>query len=100
MLGWNGTRAWWLNHGLGFFSWLYLGSLVRVPTSLNAIRYVEFLGNHLHSFMLFCYPHGNGVFLQYNCLSHKSRLANGWFDEHSSDFSIINWPPRSPDLPY
>ncbi|GFX89678.1 transposable element Tcb2 transposase [Trichonephila clavipes] len=29
---------------------------------------------------------------------YKSRLANGWLKEHSSDFSVINWPPRSPDL--
>ncbi|GFV63970.1 transposable element Tcb2 transposase [Trichonephila clavipes] len=42
--------------------------------------------------MLLCYPHGNGVFQQNNCVSHKSQLATGWLDEHSSDFSIINWP--------
>lgn len=82
----------------GVFSWHSLGSLVRVPTSLNAIRYVELLGDHLHPFMLFCYPHGNGVFQQDNCTSHKSRLATGWLDEHSSDFSVMNFPPRSPDL--
>ncbi|GFY26318.1 transposable element Tc1 transposase [Trichonephila clavipes] len=42
----------------GVFSWHCLGSLVRVPTYLNEIRYVELLGDHLHPFMLFCYPHG------------------------------------------
>ncbi|GFT83658.1 uncharacterized protein TNCV_2825911 [Trichonephila clavipes] len=41
---------------------------------LNAIRYVELMGDHLHPFMLFCYPPGNGVFQQDNCSSHKS-----WF---------------------
>ncbi|GFT08696.1 juvenile hormone acid O-methyltransferase [Trichonephila clavipes] len=30
--------------------------------------------------------------------SHKSRLVTGWLDEHFSDFSVINWPPRGPDL--
>ncbi|GFY00355.1 uncharacterized protein TNCV_1663941 [Trichonephila clavipes] len=40
----------------------------------------------------------NGVFQQDNCTSHKSRLATGWLEEHSSDFSVINWPPRNPDL--
>ncbi|GFU55636.1 transposable element Tcb2 transposase [Trichonephila clavipes] len=35
-----------------------LGSLVRVPTSLNEIRYVELLGDHFYPLMLFCYPHG------------------------------------------
>ncbi|GFW16350.1 glycine receptor subunit alpha-3 [Trichonephila clavipes] len=91
-------RAWWLNHGLGCFIVALFGSLVRVPTSLNAIRSIELLGDHLHPFILFCYPHGNGVFQQDNCTSHKSRLATGWLDEHSSYFSVINWPPRRSDL--
>ncbi|GFV35515.1 transposable element Tcb2 transposase [Trichonephila clavipes] len=46
----------------------------------------------------FCYPHGNGVFQQDNCTCHKSRLATGWLDEYSSDFSVRNWPARSQDL--
>ncbi|GFT79010.1 transposable element Tc1 transposase [Trichonephila clavipes] len=33
-----------------------------------------------------------------NCTSHKYWLATGWLDENSSEFSFINWPPRSPDL--
>ncbi|GFX83494.1 transposable element Tcb2 transposase [Trichonephila clavipes] len=37
------------------------------------------------------------VFHQDTCVSHNSCLATGWLDEHSSDFSIINWPPRSSD---
>ncbi|GFY31561.1 transposable element Tcb2 transposase [Trichonephila clavipes] len=40
-------------------------------------------GDHLHPFMLFCYPHSNGVYQQDNCTSQKSRLATGWLDEHS-----------------
>ncbi|GFS78679.1 transposable element Tc1 transposase [Trichonephila clavipes] len=32
------------------------------------------------------------------CTSQKCRLPTGWLDEHFSDFSVINWPPRSPDL--
>ncbi|GBN70977.1 hypothetical protein AVEN_172925-1 [Araneus ventricosus] len=27
-----------------------------------------------------------------------SQLATAWLDEHSSDFSVMNWPPRSPVL--
>ncbi|GFW26437.1 transposable element Tcb2 transposase [Trichonephila clavipes] len=47
--------------------------------------------------MLFCYPQGNEVFQQENCISHKSRLVTGWLGEHSSDLHVINWTPRSPD---
>ncbi|GFV25441.1 transposable element Tcb2 transposase [Trichonephila clavipes] len=76
----------------GVFSWLCLGSSVHVPTPLNAIRYAELLGGSLHPLMLFCYPHSNGVFQQDNCTSHKSQLSTGWLYEHSSNFSVTNWP--------
>ncbi|GFU62082.1 uncharacterized protein TNCV_4893001 [Trichonephila clavipes] len=37
-----------------------------------------------------------GSIMQDNCTSPKSsRLATDWLDEHSSDISVINWPPRS-----
>ncbi|GFU56760.1 transposable element Tcb2 transposase [Trichonephila clavipes] len=62
------------------------------------VRYIEFLEDHLRPFMLFCYPHYNGVFQQDNCTSHKFWLATGWLDELSCDFTVINLPPRSPDL--
>ncbi|GBN74954.1 hypothetical protein AVEN_7904-1 [Araneus ventricosus] len=82
----------------GVFNWQFLVSLVLVPTSYNVIRYVELLGDLLHPFIFYCHPHGNGVFQQDNCTSHMSRLATAWFYEHSSDFSVMNWPPRSADL--
>ncbi|GFV82147.1 transposable element Tcb2 transposase [Trichonephila clavipes] len=40
----------------------------------------------------------NPSFQQDNCTSHKSRLATGLLDEHSSDFSVLNWSPRSPGI--
>ncbi|GFV16150.1 transposable element Tc1 transposase [Trichonephila clavipes] len=79
----------------GVFSWYCLRSLERVPTSLNAIRDVELLGDHLHSFRQFSYPQGYGVFQQDNCTFHMSWLATGWLDEHSSDFSFMNLAPRT-----
>ncbi|GBM03926.1 hypothetical protein AVEN_185419-1 [Araneus ventricosus] len=53
----------------------FLGSLVLVPTSLNEIRYVELLGDHLHPSMLYSHPHGNGVFQEDICTCHRSLLA-------------------------
>ncbi|KFM62254.1 hypothetical protein X975_06523, partial [Stegodyphus mimosarum] len=48
--------------------------------------------------MVPCHSHGNGVSQHDNCTSHRCRLATEWLDEHTSDFSVINWLPRSPDL--
>ncbi|GFW80700.1 transposable element Tcb2 transposase [Trichonephila clavipes] len=71
----------------GVFLWHCMGSFERIPNPLNAIRYLELLGDHLHPLMPFCYPHG---FQQGNCTSYKSRLATGWLEDQSSDFSVIN----------
>ncbi|GFU26547.1 transposable element Tcb2 transposase [Trichonephila clavipes] len=48
--------------------------------------------------MLLCYPPCNGVFQQDKCTSHMSRLSTGWLYEHPSDFSVINWLLKSPEL--
>ncbi|GFV48691.1 transposable element Tcb2 transposase [Trichonephila clavipes] len=80
------------------FSCHFLGSLVHVPTSRNVIWNIELLGDYLHTFMMLSYAHGNGVFQQDNCTSYRYRLDTGWLDEHYSNFSVINWPPKSPDL--
>ncbi|GFU19385.1 transposable element Tcb2 transposase [Trichonephila clavipes] len=38
------------------------------------------------------------IFKQASCTFYESRFAAGWLDEHSSDFSVINWPSRSLEL--
>ncbi|GFV40518.1 transposable element Tc1 transposase [Trichonephila clavipes] len=72
--GYGGVAQSWS----GLFLWPCLGSLARVPTSFNAIRCVELLGHHPDPFMLFCYPHRNGVFQQNNCTSRPGWLLAGW----------------------
>ncbi|GFV27723.1 transposable element Tcb2 transposase [Trichonephila clavipes] len=67
------SRPWWLNDGQGYF-FVAPFKIFGVCTKL---------------------PQCN---LKDNCTSHESRLATGWLDEYSSDISVINWPPRSPDL--
>ncbi|GFX26918.1 DDE_3 domain-containing protein [Trichonephila clavipes] len=101
MPDWNCTRAWWLNHSLGcYFVTLFgiFGASTTLP-QFNLVRRV--VGwSPLSVYMLFFYPHGNRVSQLDNCTSHKSRLATGWLDKQSSNFYVINWPPRSPDNSY
>ncbi|GFW41891.1 DDE_3 domain-containing protein [Trichonephila clavipes] len=98
MPSWKCTRAWGLNHGLRCFFVALFGIFGACTNLSQCYRYVDLLGDPLRPFMLFCYPHGKGVFQQDNCTSHKSRLATEGLDEDSSDFSVIKWPPRSLDL--
>ncbi|GFX60090.1 DDE_3 domain-containing protein [Trichonephila clavipes] len=98
MPGWNCTRALWLSRSLGcFFVALFgiFGSCTNLPQCNSVRRVAERSPPSVYAVLLSA---RNGVFQQDNCTFHKSRLATGWLDEHSSDFSVINWPPRSPDL--
>ncbi|GFW16362.1 glycine receptor subunit alpha-3 [Trichonephila clavipes] len=52
------------SHGVSVMIWGVSSYqfLVLVPTSLNAIQYIELLGDHLHQLMLYSPPHGNVLF--------------------------------------
>lgn len=82
----------------GAFCWKFWEFLVLVLILLNAIRYVELLGDHLNPFKSSCHPHGNRAFLKDNFSSNRFRTVTAWLDEQSFDFSATNWLPRSPDL--
>ncbi len=42
------------------------------------------------------YPSCDGYFQQDNTSCHKAQII--WFLEHDNDFTILKWPPESPDL--
>ncbi|GFT02582.1 transposable element Tcb2 transposase [Trichonephila clavipes] len=84
-------------HGGSIMVWFFFVAMFGNLPQCNSVRRVITITS-IHTFMMFCYPHGNRVFPQDNCASQKSQLVTGWLDEHSSDFSVINYPPRSPDL--
>lgn len=56
---------------MAVISWAFLRSLVFILISLNAIRYVELLGDHLHPFLSFCHPYGQ----QDNCSSNRFQFV-------------------------
>ncbi|GFX60675.1 transposable element Tcb2 transposase [Trichonephila clavipes] len=59
----------------GIFPWHCLESLVRVPTSLNTIRYVEWPIDHLNPFMLFCNPH---ALMEFSYKTIAPPTSPGW----------------------
>ncbi|KAK3525097.1 hypothetical protein QTP86_015271 [Hemibagrus guttatus] len=54
--------------------------------------------SHVHPFMETLFPDGCGLFQQDNAPCYKAKMAQEWFDEHNSQFEVLNWPPNSPDL--
>ncbi len=40
----------------------------------------------------------DGYFQQDNALCHKAQMISDWFLEHDNEFTLLKWPPQSPDL--
>ncbi len=37
-------------------------------------------------------------FQQDNASCHKAQIISDWFLEHDNEFTLLKWPPQSPDL--
>ncbi len=84
----------------GIFSWHTLGPLVPIEHFLNATVYLSIVADHVHPFMTTVYPSSDRYFQQDNANGHyhKAQIISDWFLEHDNEFSLLKWPPQSPDL--
>ncbi len=90
--GGGGVMVW------GIYSWDTLGPLVPVEHCLNATAYLSIVADHVHPFMTTVYPSSDSYFQQDNVPCHKAAIISDWFLEHDNEFSLLKWPPQSPDL--
>ncbi len=82
----------------GIFSWHTLYQLVPIEPCLNATVYLSIFADHVHPFMTTVYPSSDGYFQQDNAPCHKAQIISDWFLEHDNEFTLLKWPPQSPDL--
>ncbi len=82
----------------GIFSWHPLGPLVPIEHRLNATTYLSIVADHGHPFMTTVYPSSDGYFQQDNAPCDKAQIISVWFLEHDNEFTLLKWPPQSPDL--
>ncbi len=81
----------------GIFSWHTLGPLVPIEHCLNATAYWVFLLTMSIPLWLQC-THLLMYFQQDNAPCHKAQIISDWFLEHDNEFTLLKWPPQSPDL--
>jgi len=86
--GGGGVMVW------GMFSWHTLGPLVPIGHRLK----LSIVSDHVHPFMATMYPSSGSYFQQDNAPCHKARIISNWFLEHDNVFTVLKWPPQSPDL--
>ncbi len=82
----------------GIFSWHTLDPLVPIEHRLNATAYLSIVAYHVHPFMTTVYTSSDGYFQQDNAPCHKAQIISDWFLEHDNEFTLLKWPPQSPDL--
>ncbi|XDV34316.1 hypothetical protein PO909_004485 [Leuciscus waleckii] len=98
-VAWSDESRFLLRHSVwGMFSWHTLGPLVPNGHRLNATAYLSIVSDHVHPFMTTMYPSPDGYFQQDNAPCHKARIISNWFLEHDNEFTVLKWPPQSPDL--
>ncbi len=81
----------------GIFSWHTLGLLVPIEHCLNATANLSTV-DHVHPFMTAVYTSSDDYFQQENAPCHKAQIISDWFLEHDNEFTLLKWPPQSPDL--
>ncbi len=87
--GGGGVMVW------GIFTW---HTLVPIEHCLNATAYLSIVADHVHPFMTTVYTSSDGYFQQNNAPCHKAQIISDWFLEHDNEFTLLKWPPQSPDL--
>jgi len=66
--------------------------------TLGPFAYLSIVADHVHPFMTTVYPSSDGYFQQDNASCHKAQIISDWFLEHDNEFTLLKWPPQSPDL--
>ncbi len=90
--GGGGVMVW------GIYSWHTFGSLVPIEHRLNVTVYLSIIADHVLPFMTTVYTSSDEYFQQDNAPCHKAQIISDWFLEHDNEFTLLKWPPQSPDL--
>ncbi len=90
--GSGGVMVW------GIFSWHTLDPSVPIEHRLNATAHLSIVTDHVHPFMTTVHTSSDDYFQQDNAPCLKAQIISDWFLEHDNEFTLLKWPPQSPDL--
>ncbi len=76
----------------------YILGTLPIEHCLNATAYLSIVADHVHPFMTTVFPSSDGYVQQDDAACHKAQIISDWFLEHDNEFTLLKWPPQSPDL--
>ncbi len=76
----------------------HFGHLVPIEHRLNATACLSIVADHVHPFMTTVYLSSDAT--SSRIMHHVTKLKSSqtWFLEHDNEFTLLKWPPQSPDL--
>ena len=74
------------------------GPAIHVDINLTRVTSLNIAADQVHPFMAMVFPDGSGLFQQDNAPCHTTHIVQEWFEEHDAVFTVLPWPPNSPDL--
>ncbi len=89
----NGSGCWWWCNGVGD---IVLAHLVPIEHRLNSTAYLSIVAD-VHPFMTTVYPSSDATSSRI-MHRHRAQIISDWFLEHDNEFTLLKWPPQSPDL--
>ncbi len=89
---------WWCSNGMGNIFFIHFGPLITnwgIATHHSLPEYCCWPCPSLYDYsvpIFWCY------FQQDNVPCHKAQIFSDWFLGHDNEFTLLKWPPQSPDL--
>ncbi len=94
----NGSGWWWWCNGVGNIFLAHSGPLSTNWTSFKHHSLLEYCCWPCPSLYDYSVPSSDGYFQQEIAPCHKAQIILDWFLEHDKEFTLLKWPPQSPDL--
>ncbi len=89
--------SWCGGYFLGTLCGTLVHTLVPIEHRLNPTADLNSVADHVHLFMTTVYPSSDDYFRQDNAPCHKAQIISDWFLENNNEFTLLKWPPQSPD---
>ncbi len=89
--------CWWCN-GVGGIFLAHFGSFSTNWASFKLHSLPEYCFWPSPSLYDYSAPSSDDYFQQDNAPCHKDQIISDWFLEHHNEFTLLKWPPQSPDL--
>ncbi len=94
----NGSGWWWWCNGVGDIFLAHFGSLCTNWASIKHHSLPEYCCWPCPSLYDYSVTSSYGYFQQDNAPCHKAQIISDCFLEHDNEFTLLKWPPQSPDL--